>query len=251
MQHHGVEHFELILVEYLGDVSRSEANKREQFWISEYNSVIPNGYNMTRGGDGGNTLEFWSEADKRSLWSQQANKRVGQKRSEETCKRLSEIARGRVITEETRKKISNTNKEKGITPPDYTKWVKGQVGTFTGNSHTEKSKEKMAVAKQGKTYDELWGEEKANEERLKRKLNWTGSKNPNFVKFDNSAKIKILEELSKSKIKISIISTMFEISEYKIRSWFRELGIDNYQQLGYNLTNEQWCEFWREKCGLN
>lgn len=52
INHHGAENFELILLEDLGDCSISLSNERERFYIAKLNTLIPNGYNMTKGGDG-------------------------------------------------------------------------------------------------------------------------------------------------------------------------------------------------------
>lgn len=52
MNAHGIDSFELRLVEELGEVTDQVANAREMFWISEMNTMMPNGYNMTLGGEG-------------------------------------------------------------------------------------------------------------------------------------------------------------------------------------------------------
>ncbi len=123
---HGIENFELILLEDLGEVSKSFADEREKFWVENLNTLMPNGYNMTKGGDGGNTLESWTDEEKQKLWSEQGKKRTGKSRSESTKKLLSEIFKGRIISEEQRKKISDTLKQKyksgeikAVTPINY------------------------------------------------------------------------------------------------------------------------------------
>lgn len=40
------------------------------------------------------------------------------------------------------------------------------------------------------------------------------------------------------KANMSTVSKIYEISLYKIRSWLKEYGIDNYQQLCYKFNNE-------------
>jgi group I intron endonuclease len=52
MRKYGIEKFNIDILE---ECDESILNDREIFWIKELNSVIPNGYNMTNGGDGGDT----------------------------------------------------------------------------------------------------------------------------------------------------------------------------------------------------
>ena len=117
INHHGKENFELILLEELGDVSRTLANTREIYWIEKLNTLIPYGYNMTKGGDGGDTLEFWDEASKTELYRQQGQKRKG-KRSTDFCKTMSVAATEREANKSNdqkskiSEKISNTLKRK-------------------------------------------------------------------------------------------------------------------------------------------
>jgi group I intron endonuclease len=125
MNHHGIDSFELLLLEELCNVTRQEANIRETYWIETLGTLMPNGYNMTKGGDGGNTLEFWSEEDKHNLYKQQGDKRRG-KRNKEWCDAISKGATVREATKtpeqraQESEKISNTLKEKykqGIITP--------------------------------------------------------------------------------------------------------------------------------------
>lgn len=51
MRKYGVEHFSYQIIE--SNLNDNQLNEREKYWIQYYNSQIPNGYNMTGGGDGG------------------------------------------------------------------------------------------------------------------------------------------------------------------------------------------------------
>lgn len=257
MNHHGIDAFTLILVEDLGKVSRQVANDRETYWVAHFNTVVPNGYNMTKGGDGGDTLEYWSAADRATLYKHQALKRTGSKRTDAARQNIKEasIKRESNKSAEDKKrisqKISDTNKKKGISPPDYTKWKKGQVGTFTGKTHTVEARKKMSNARIGKTYDELYGIDESLRQRSKRSTQWTAENNPRYIEFSIDKKQQILEYLSTHKIKMKDISTLFSISEFKLRQWFREIGVDNYQQLCYRLVGDSWEQYWRTKCSSN
>lgn len=81
-----------------------ELNEREKFWIAKYDSIAPNGYNLTAGGNNG----FLS--DEACLKISAAN--TGKKRSPETCKRISESKTGTHISEKTRAIMSTTRRGK-------------------------------------------------------------------------------------------------------------------------------------------
>jgi group I intron endonuclease len=249
MNYHGIENFELILLEDLGNVTRQEANDKETFWVSKLNTLVPDGYNMTPGGDGGNTLEFWRDVDKQKLWEQQAKSRTGVKKTESAKRKMSiaaSIREANKTTDEKRiiaEKISNTNKEKGISPPEYTKWKKGQVGAFTGKKHTAETSRKISVARQGKTYEELYGEEIAKVEKAKRSNNWKGNKNPRYVEFSLEQKQQVIDILQTKKMKMYEIVDLLKLR--KFREWLREINVTNYQVMYNTLTDDQWCLFWK------
>jgi group I intron endonuclease len=116
MNHHGYENFELSLLEVCDNAQ--QLSEREIYWIDEYNSQTPNGYNMTSGGDGGNTIAYWKEEDKLNLWASQAKTRTGMRRNSKVKKRMSAAATKREASrsESERKhisdKISTTLKQK-------------------------------------------------------------------------------------------------------------------------------------------
>lgn len=87
-------------------------NERECFWIKEKDAV-KNGYCTSTGG--------YSAS--------------GIKMSEETRRKMSETRKGHIVTQETRDKISQSNK--------------GRNSGFGGHHHTEEVKEKIAQSKRG------------------------------------------------------------------------------------------------------
>ena len=125
---YGFENFEVSVLEKCN--SMEELNEREKFWISKLNSKVPNGYNLTDGGDGGLghvvTLETRqkistsktgksghppSEKQLR-ITAEIGRKSKGRKlrpRTEEEKKHLSELFKGRKISEETKAKMVASN----------------------------------------------------------------------------------------------------------------------------------------------
>ena len=102
---YGINAFEISVVEKCAD--NDELDYREKFWITKLNSKVPNGYNLTDGGDGvaGRPL-----SDEHRKKISKAN--LGKKRSESTRKKMSECLKGHRVTEETRKKLSVNSKLK-------------------------------------------------------------------------------------------------------------------------------------------
>lgn len=123
---YGLENFK---TEILRECNDSEGDYWEQYYIKEYNTKYPNGYNISDGGIGafGIHLTPWNK---------------GIPMSEEAKIKLSETKigcvswmKGKHHSEETKKKISEA--KKGSLP-----WIKGK-------HHTEESKRKMSEAKKG------------------------------------------------------------------------------------------------------
>jgi group I intron endonuclease len=105
-----------------------------------------------------------------------AGSTLGSKRSEETRRKMSESQKGKKHTEESKKKMSKQRKGR----------CKGEKHPFYGKRHSEESKKKMSAAHKGA---------KLSEEH-KRKLSeaWKGEKNPNWGKtLSDDVKRKISE----------------------------------------------------------
>jgi len=49
MNEHGVDNFTFEVIE---EVDNDRLPEREQYWIKYYNTYVPNGYNLTIGGEG-------------------------------------------------------------------------------------------------------------------------------------------------------------------------------------------------------
>ena len=107
----------------------------EVFYISKFNTVAPNGYNLDSGGRGYPSKGM-----------------SGKKHSIETCQKISEGGKGKKHSPETRKKISEANSGEnnamygrtGKNNPAYGKsWNKGKT-------HSMETRQKMSNATRGK-----------------------------------------------------------------------------------------------------
>lgn len=141
--------------------SRKELDDAEMYYIKEYNTLAPNGYNLAIGGGGANGYIHTEEGKKRMSES-----RKGRVVTEETRKKLSEAHKGKKKSKEARKKMSEYWKGRKQSPELVAKRVeklkghivteearkkisegnKGKPGSFKGKKHTEESKKKMSEA---------------------------------------------------------------------------------------------------------
>jgi len=95
--------------------SIKELNEKEIHYIKLYNSLSPNGYNLTTGGDN----KRLSDETKNKI----SNSNKGKKASEETRKRLSDSHKGIKMSEMTKIKLRLINK--GKKPSENT--IKGSI----------------------------------------------------------------------------------------------------------------------------
>lgn len=104
---YGQETFKVILLD-VGN-SHSELWKKEIYWIDRLETLAPNGYNLTTGGEGCIIIdEQWRENISRSL--------KGRKLSKEAKINMSLARKGTKLTKETKLKISESNKGKHTRP---------------------------------------------------------------------------------------------------------------------------------------
>lgn len=95
MNHYGVDNFS---VEEIEHCDKDEADDREKYWISYYQSANKDfGYNMTFGGGGGDT---WTNNPHKEITSEKIRSaNIGQKRSAEFSERLSKLKKGKYYIE--------------------------------------------------------------------------------------------------------------------------------------------------------
>jgi len=120
------------------NLTEQEAKDLEIKLIAKHGRIdLGEGYliNKTDGGEGTNGI-IVSEETRRKL--SEANK--GNTHTEETRRKLSEAAKGKIFTEETRRKLSEL--KKGKNNPNF------------GKSFTEETKRKMSEAAKGKIFTE-------------------------------------------------------------------------------------------------
>ena len=151
-----------------------ELNKKEQYYIKELKTKVPNGYNLTDGGEGSTgwvpsleTREKQSISKKgknRSPESikKQSNSLKGHYVSPETKKKQSNSQKGRMVTQKMRNAVSKAHKGKHPSLQTREKMSKSQTGRIT----SPETKEKISIANTNPSLETI---EKKRNAALKRK----------------------------------------------------------------------------------
>lgn len=238
MRFHGIDSFTVTL-EYTA-TTIEELDLKEIELIAKFNTIMPNGYNMTIGGDGGYTLSNWSEEKKKELHKQQALKRIGLKPSKETKEKIGLKHKGKIITEEVKEKVAKALKAyfKNLSVDerrDKTSHLRKYDGTRKGSKHSETTKELMSKSKKGKTYEEIYSEDiaKLKREQARKLFN---ERNPNAFSLTLCQKEQILKAVYTEETAITI-SENLQVSLFKIRQLLLTVGINNLQKY---RRNKQW-----------
>lgn len=129
--------------------SISELNERERYWIAYYDARNPEvGYNIQEGGrdskipeemkkDISNTLKkFYKKDPKNHPWT-------GRHHTEETKKKISHTEKGKIIPLEVRLKMSEANRKRALIYENY---------GMRGKHHTEEVKRRIGLSLKNKKF---------------------------------------------------------------------------------------------------
>lgn len=159
IQKYGKENFSIELIEKVESAERTY--ELEIFYIQKYNTKVPNGYNLTDGGDGVFGWEVSEEYRKecservKQLHKEKKVGMYGKNHSEETKEKMSSSLKGnknclgrilseeskqkirekhlgKIVSEETRKKISQNHQD-----------ISGKNNPMYGKKHSPETIEKM------------------------------------------------------------------------------------------------------------
>ena len=159
IQKYGEQKFSIELIKEVK--TPEQAYELEIFYIKEYNTKAPNGYNLTDGGDGifgwQPTDEYRQECSERTKQLHK-NKKIcmyGKNHTEKTKEKMSQSAKGnqnclgRILSEETKLKISASHKGKILSDSTKDKIsenhhnVSGEKNPMYGKKHSPETIEKM------------------------------------------------------------------------------------------------------------
>ena len=119
-----------------------ELNEKERYWITEYDCLWPNGYNLTVGGDGVKGYRHTDEYKRKMSDAMKGkgtgkdNHFYGKRHTIKSIKKMSEYQSNR-WTVEARKELSESYKGKFV----------GEDNPFYKKKHKQSSKDKMSKAK--------------------------------------------------------------------------------------------------------
>lgn len=229
INYYGKDAFKIEVVEECAEELLCE---REIYWISVHKSNQKEfGYNMTDGGDGGKMQP--ESIEKMRL------KKIGRKTSDETKKKQSESHVGKHVGDlnvakrpEVKEKISKTLKKKykngEIKSTLQENILKSGKKLGFNSNHSDITKEKMSKFRLGKTYEELYGNEKAIELKEKRKNDFNGNNNPKYVEVDVDV---ILNYLKMGKNNQQISKELHVSAATVIDKFKRKFGVTPQQYL--------------------
>ncbi len=164
---YGIENFDISIIDETA-TTREELSELEKKYILEYNSLSPNGYNLTSGGN--NRFIVSEESRKKISLSQKGipetekTKKIlsdahkGKIFSKERCQRMSEARKGRRFLSLEQIKI-NADKMRGTHPTAETlkklsESHMGQVPWNKGVPWSPEVKKKMSEVAKGRVYSE-------------------------------------------------------------------------------------------------
>lgn len=148
-------------------------DEKEKYWIKFYDCKVPNGYNLTDGGEGPNGYKHTKEAklkiskkkkgvphdvsEETRLKISNANKgrvspMLGKHHSEETKQKISKVHKGKKLSDETKQKISNGLKgrqKNEETKKKLSEIMKTKPSHWKGKTRTEENKNKISNTLKG------------------------------------------------------------------------------------------------------
>ena len=131
----GLEIFEHKIIE---ECEKENLNERELFYVLKFKSKVPNGYNLTDGGDG--IISPSDETRERLVKSKlgEKNPMFGKTASDETLKKMSQSMIGK-----------NKGKHHSEETKAYLRTFVGEKASGFGKPRTEKFKEKLSKERMG------------------------------------------------------------------------------------------------------
>ena len=145
---HGIENFDFIWFHYKS-IHPDNLDDMERYYIKKYNTMAPNGYNLTSGGEGGilsaETKEKISRSHKGKAKSEDHKKKIS-----ETLSGINHPNYGRTLPEETKRKISESHKGRKFTEEHK----RNLSEAHKGHKHSEETKRKMSKAHKGQIISE-------------------------------------------------------------------------------------------------
>jgi len=116
----------------------NELNEKERFYIKQYNSTDKNiGYNISVGGTNG--VMLFRKHTKETI-EKMKNSSIGKKKSESHCKNIGLSKKGRIVSDEEKRKRSENSPLKGIKKLPMSDEIKKKISeTKKGTKHRKET----------------------------------------------------------------------------------------------------------------
>jgi len=139
---YGFDNFDFVTIE---ECDPNDLNYKEQFWVLELDTMVPNGYNLTSGGGQGIFVSNKTRRKMSESHSGENNHFYGLKHTDKIKKKLSEIKQGELNnrygtkhTEETKRKMSEAQR--------------GEKHYGYGKPLSQETKDKLSIALSGRVF---------------------------------------------------------------------------------------------------
>jgi group I intron endonuclease len=214
---YGIDKFKFEIL--FDNLNIDELNKKEIENINKYNSLVPDGYNAGKGGDNYErtieTREKISNIHKGRVITDEWKRKMsesqkGKKHTEESKKKMSESQKGRKQSEETKQKLSKINLGKKLSPERIQKIIDGQ----TGKKRSEKAKINMRGRKCSEETKKLISESQKGKIISEETKNRISSAKKNIRRISNDI-IKEIQE-NKENLKQTELSKKYNLSRNTI-----------------------------------
>ena len=216
--------------------TKKELNEREKYWIKKLNSMNKEvGYNITKGGEGGDTTT--NNPNYLNICYKKSINNKGKKKSKKHCNNISKGLKGHIVKQETKNKISKANKNKFSSNKNpakrldvrkkISKSVSGDKNGMYGKHHSEETKKKISKKLKGITKSNIVKYKMSKSQKnlfLKGIKSHKGENNPRFgVTVNVETKNKISKAIKGSKW----------LNNNKIQKYVKKQKINYYLSIGW------------------
>lgn len=135
---YGIKNFKFRVLEICLE---ENLDAREQYYIQKYNTLLPNGYNMTKGGTGGDPYKNRTEEENMKTREKMSNSHKGKKHTSEDLAKMSAAQKGKP-----RPYIKGRSWNRGLKMDEafcqaISKAVTGEKNGMYGKSQSQKCRE--------------------------------------------------------------------------------------------------------------
>lgn len=161
LRKYNIQSFDISVIDQAS--SKEVLDAKEKYWIATHNCKIPNGYNLTDGGEGHNGYECSNETRARLSAAMKGNTNTfGYRATEETKAKKSKALIGKKRSDESRARMSMAQIGRKHSDESRTKMSIARMGnkcalgskSRLGCKHTEEAKAKIRIARMGKKASE-------------------------------------------------------------------------------------------------